>query len=57
MKNKSLRSFESVKKTGTRMASALEGAATSVMLTAFKAISVCTTFALDRFSQNSKGHE
>jgi hypothetical protein len=36
------------------MAAAFEEAEKSVMLVAFKAISSCTQFALDRFSQNSK---
>ncbi len=45
---------ESVKKTGIRTAAILDAAETSVVLAAFKAISSCTSFALDRIYPNSK---
>ncbi len=51
-KTKSLKT--SVKTTGLKTASALEGAATRMVLTVFKAISTCTCFAIDRASKSSR---
>ncbi len=42
-----------VKKTGIQIAAALEEIEKSVLLTALNIISLCTSFAFNRFSQNS----
>ncbi len=44
---------ERMKKGATRIATMLEETETSTTLAAFEAISLCTSFALDRFSPNS----
>ncbi len=43
-----------MKKTGTRLSAAIEIAETSLVLAAFKAISSCTSFVLDRAYQTSQ---
>jgi hypothetical protein len=53
-KETSFKIQESMKTTGTRIGATLEKAEASVMLAAFKAISTCTSLALDRFNPNSK---
>jgi hypothetical protein len=42
-----------VKKTGIQIAAALEEIEKSVLLTALNIISLCTSFAFNRFSQNN----
>ena len=42
-----------MEKTGIRMAELLEKTEKSVVLAAFEVISLCASFALQRFSQNS----
>jgi len=44
----------SMKTTGLKTTSALEGAATRMVLAAFKAVSTCTCFALDRVAETSR---
>jgi len=44
----------SMKTTGTKTALAIEGAATRMVLAAFKAVSKCTCFALDRVAETSR---
>ena len=44
----------SMKIKGLKIATALEGTATRMVLTAFKAISTCTCFAIDRASKSSR---
>ena len=50
----SLKILEEIKTKATRTATALEEAGGAAMMAAFKAISLCTSFALDRYSPNSK---
>lgn len=44
---------EYMKKTGSRISAVIEEVEAAVILAAFKAISACTSTALDRIAQNS----